>query len=420
MRRRVRASLGLLLVSVFYATLGQAEVINRIVATVDGVPITLRELDIFSSEMGDRAAIMHPEGAGSMSEKDFLDALILNRMIRNEVDSQGLRAKPPDIDSYIQRIMATQGNMTEEQLEEALATQGMSMKQYRKQIAEEIEQALLVNREIGSRVSVSPQDVERYYKSHIEDYATPGQVRIRHIFLPLSPDAPIDEATKVVTLIEDIHTRTIGGEDFGELAGKYSLGPGADQGGDLGFFERGQMASEIEDMAFSLNEGEISQPFRTDTGVHLIKVEELDTEGATPLEQVQEEIKTDLYNKALSKRYQRWFQDDLRFRHHVENFLVSPDGAPYMGIKRIADEAESASYEEAAYTEEAEDETELKPTPVVAASTEEEKGFFSGLFSGDDEEAEKIEEAEEGAEDGEYAEDTKDAENEGGGFLGIF
>ena len=414
MRRRALAFLGVLLVSVFYATLGQAEVINRTVATVDGAPITLRELDIFSREMGDRAAIMHPEGAGSMSQKDFLDALILNKMIRNEVDSQGLRAKPADIDNYIQRIMATQGNMTEEQLEEALATQGMSMEQYRKQIAEEIEQALLVNREISSRVSISPQDVERYYKAHIEDYATPGRVRIRHIFLPLSPGAPIDEATKVVTLIEDLHTRTVGGEDFAELAGKYSLGPGTDQGGDLGFFERGQMSSEIEDMAFSLNAGEISQPFRTDTGVHLIKVEELDTEGVTPLEQVQEKIKTDLYNKALSKRYQRWFQDDLRFRHHVENFLISPEGAPYMGIRRLTDEAESASYEEA--EDDAEDDTELKPTPVAAVSAEEEKGFFRSLFSGDDEE-EQIEEAEQVEED---TEDAKGAKDEGGSFLGIF
>ncbi len=414
MRRRVLEFLGLLLIALFWTRLGQAEVVNRIVATVDGLPITLRELQTFSTQMGDRASMMHPDGAGSMEERDFLDALILNKMIRNEVDAQGLRAQPPDIDSYIQRIMASQGNMDEEQLEEALASQGMSMEQYRKQIAEEIEQALLVNREIGSRVSVSPQDVERYYNAHIEDYATPAQVRIRHIFLPLSPDAPIDEATKVVTLIEDIHTRAVGGEDFAALASKYSLGPGADEGGDLGFFERGQMASEIEEMAFALNEGDISQPFRTDTGVHLIKVEVLDAEGATPLQEVQEEIKTDLYNKALSKRYQRWFQDDLRFRHHVENFLVSPDGAPYSGIRRLTGEAESASYEEAAYTEESEDEaeddTQLTATPVVAASAEEEKGFFSGLFSGDDEEAEAEQEEQ----------TAQDEEDEGSGFLGIF
>jgi peptidyl-prolyl cis-trans isomerase SurA len=368
--------------------------------------------------MGDRASMMHPESAGSMDEQDFLDALILNKMIRNEVDTQGLRAQPPDIDNYIQRIMATQGNMDEEQLKKALASQGLSMEQYRKQIAEEIEQALLVNREIGSRVSISPQDVERYYNTHIEDYATPAQVRIRHIFLPLSPDAPIDESTKVVALIEDIHTRAVGGEDFAVLASTYSLGPGADQGGDLGFFERGQMASEIEEMAFSLKAGEISQPFRTDSGVHIIKVEELDTEGATPLEKVQEEIKTDLYNKALSKRYQRWFQDDLRFRHHVENFLVSPDGAPYTGIRRMTEEADSAAYEEATSTQDAEDDaeddTELKASPVAAAPPEKEKGFFSSLFSGDDEETDQKEQAEQTEEAEEVEKD------EGGGFLGIF
>ena len=383
------------------ATIGQAETINRIVATVDGQPVTLRELEAYSGQMNDRAAMMHPQGTADMSQRDFLDALLMNKMIENEVDTQGLRAKAVDIDSYIERIK-NQGGLDDEQLEAALADQGMSMEQYRKQIAQEIEQALLMNKEVGSRVSVPDEAVQRHYEAHREDYATPDQVRIRHIFLPLSPGAGADEELKMTTLMETLHGRAVRGEDFSILASTYSLGPGADQGGDLGFFERGQMDSDIERIAFSIPEGAISQPFLTPAGVHMIKVEERDTEGVKPLAEVQEEIRTQLYSTELSKRYRRWFQDDLRFRHHIEDFLTDPEGVPYMGVQRVREAQELEDDlldEEDAYAEE-----EDAATPGVPVAQEqpqdepEEPGFFSRLFA--DDEAEEDGEAEVAALDG--------------------
>ena len=379
------------------ATIGQAETINRIVATVDGQPVTLRELEAYSGQMNDRAAMMYPQGAADMSQRDFLDALLMNKMIENEVDTQGLRAKAEDIDSYIERIK-NQGGLDDEQLEAALADQGMSMEQYRKQIAQEIEQALLMNKEVGSRVSVPDEAVQRHYEAHREDYATPDQVRIRHIFLPLSPGAGADEELKMSTLMETLHGRAVRGEDFATLASTYSLGPGADQGGDLGFFERGQMDSDIEQIAFSIPEGAISQPFLTPAGVHLIKVEERDTEGVKPLAEVQEEIRAELYSTELSKRYRRWFQDDLRFRHHIEDFLTDPEGVPYTGMQRVQEaqglDAELLD-EEAAYAEE---EDAAEPSVPVAQDQPEEPGFFSRLFA--DDEAEEDGEAEVAALDG--------------------
>ncbi len=399
------------------ATIGQAETINRIVATVDGQPVTLRELEAYSGQMNDRAAMMYPQGTADMSQRDFLDALLMNKMIENEVDTQGLRAKAVDIDSYIERIK-NQGGLDDEQLEAALADQGMSMEQYRKQIAQEIEQALLMNKEVGSRVSVPDEAVQRYYEAHREDYATPDQVRIRHIFLPLSPGAGADEELKMSTLMETLHGRAVRGEDFAILASTYSLGPGADQGGDLGFFERGQMDSDIERIAFSIAEGAISQPFLTPAGVHMIKVEERDTEGVKPLAEVQEEIRTQLYSTELSKRYRRWFQDDLRFRHHIEDFLTDPEGVPYTGVQRVREAQELEDDlldEEDAYAEE-----EDAAAPVAQAQDEpEEPGFFGRLFA--DDAAEEDGEAEVAALDGQaqsQAQPQAQDEPEEPGFFG--
>lgn len=403
-------SLALMFAILAIAAIGQAETINRIVATVDGQPVTLRELATFSGQMNDRAATMYPQGTAEMTQRDFLDALLMNKMIDNEVDAQGLRAKAEDVDSYIERIK-TQGELNDEQLAAALADQGLSMEQYRKQIAQEIEQALLMNKEVSSRISITDEAIQRYYKAHQEDYATPDQVRIRHIFLPLSPGADPGEVLKMTTLMETLHDRASRGEDFATLASTYSLGPGADQGGDLGFFERDQMDYAIEEMAFSIPEGEISPPFQTSTGVHLIKVEERDTEGVRPLAEVQEEIRSQLYNTELSKRYRRWFQEDLRFRHHIEDFLTDPEGMPYTGIQRAQEAEEELLYEEVT----AEDEDAAEPSLPAGQDPPQEKSFFSRLFADEEDDDEAAEVAALGDQD-----QAQDPPQEGSFFSRLF
>jgi len=93
-----------------YVSYGRAEVINRIIATVDDEPITLYELRAFSSFAGQRGSPMTPEGMGNMSDRDLLDMLVMNKLVDKEVEAQGLKAKESDIDSYIERIKA-QGKM---------------------------------------------------------------------------------------------------------------------------------------------------------------------------------------------------------------------------------------------------------------------------------------------------------------------
>jgi peptidyl-prolyl cis-trans isomerase SurA len=365
----------LFVVAFVWVTNSHAEVLNRIVATVDGEPITLKELRTFHQQASQQAMLMPQEGIAGMSERDMLEALIMNKLVTKEVEAQGLKAKDTDVDSYIERIKM-QGNLDDEQLKTALASQGMTMESYRKQIADEIGRALLINREIGARVNVTPQDIERYYQEHADEYTHAEQVRVRHIFLPLSPMAPSDEAEEVIALIEDIHKRAVAGEDFAVLADTYSKGPGAGQGGDLGYFKKGQMTPEIERVAFSLKAGEVSQPFRDEIGVHLLKVEEYSgggTAGLTP--EISEQIKSKLYNDALRRRYERWFQEDLRFRHHVETFLTASAASPARTSSRFpsmsSDEQDNPS---AATT------TEGTATGKTAKEPEKKPGFFRRIL----------------------------------------
>lgn len=318
------ACLYLCLCLVLYSSSVWAEGLNRIIATVDDEPVTLYELRTFKEQRAG-GGLLSPEGrSAGMSDQDILDAFIMEKLVDKEVAAQGLKARENDIDSYIERTQA-QNNLTEEQMRQAVKAQGMTWELYRQRIAADIERAMLVNREIGSRVNVTPEDVERYYKKHLADYTVPEQVRVRHIFLLLPTPATEEEARKVQKQMEEIYQRVLAGEDFATLADTYSQGPGAGEGGDLGYFKKGTMAREIEEVAFTLNPGEVSKPFRTDLGLHLIKVEERQVAGHRPLEEVGEEIKNKLYEEALQKRYRRWFQEDLRSRHHIE-LVASLDG----------------------------------------------------------------------------------------------
>ena len=338
----------------------QAEVINRIVATVDDEPITLYELRSFGKAPGQQGLFMPQGGAAGMSDRDVLEVLIMNKLISKEVEAQGIQAKDEDIDNYIERIKG-QSNLSDEQFKTALAAQGMTYDSYRQQVSGEIERALLVNKEIASRVNVTPQDVERYYQENGSDYSQAEQVHVRHIFLPLSANGSHEDDKEVMAQAEDIRKRAAAGEDFGKLADEFSHGPGAGQGGDLGYFKKGQMAKEIDEVAFSLKTGEISQPFRAGSGVHLIKVEEHVEAGQQTLSKEEtEEIKRKLYNDALKERYDRWFQEDLRFRHNIENFLTS---APSSSTSRLLTNSR-----------------ETAPEETKDQEQKEKEGFFEGLW----------------------------------------
>jgi len=116
------------------------------------------------------------------------------------------------------------------------------------------------------------EDMKRYYHEHQEDFLQPPQANLDYVLLEKTPEPADEDSTR--SELNLIRERIVAGEDFAELAEVYSQGPTAQQGGDLGFFGRGVMDSVFEATAFSLAEGDISEPVRSAFGWHIIKVEE--------------------------------------------------------------------------------------------------------------------------------------------------
>src|SRR2546426_1163893 len=116
----------------------------------------------------------------------------------------------------------------------------------------------------------------------------------------------------------EVRALALDGHDFGALAEQFSEGPGARKGGELGTFGRGEMEHDLEQAAFALEPGRVSEPVRASGGFHLLRVDERVGAGHKPLDEVQDEIRDTLYNQALEERFREWLSRDLRERHHVE------------------------------------------------------------------------------------------------------
>ena len=289
----------------------RAEVVNRIIATVDGEPITEHEVRRFREASG---ATGH-----AMSEHDALEALITDKLLDKEVRDKGIEVKSEDIDRYVEQVKE-RNRIDDYRFEAALEAQGLSLSKYRDRIKSELEKSQLVNREIRGRVGVSPDDIERYYEANREEFRAGERVTVRDILFRVEPLDSEVEIDRIRRKAEEVRQLALAGRDFEQLAEQFSEGPGAERGGLLGTFARGELEGELGDVAFALPPGRPSEVIRTDGGFHVLRVDKREPPGYRSLDEVREQVREALYQKAVEERFQDWISKDLRERHSVEVF----------------------------------------------------------------------------------------------------
>ena len=293
-------------------------VVNRIVALVDGDPITMHEVSTFAASDPRIAEAARTDQAG------VLDLLVTQRILAKEIQAQGISISEAEIDRYVASIRQ-RNNLSEEQLEAALAQQGLTQERYRAQIKEELERAQLINREIRGKVSVSPEEIERYHKEQggEEVARSDEQVSISHIVLQIPPNASPAEVEAIEARADKIYAELEDGADFAEVAKKESEDGSASAGGKLGSFKKGEMREELEEVVVDLDPGEYSRPVKVESAIHIVRLDERVGSDASPggiqiSDTTREEIKEKLYTQALEERYARWLKEDLRQKHSVE------------------------------------------------------------------------------------------------------
>lgn len=155
-------------------------------------------------------------------------------------------------------------------------------------------------------------EIRALYDARSAVYNTPEQVRARHILLSLPRDPSEEQVAEATLEAEETLERLRGGEDFAEIALEVSQDPGSQaNGGDLGFFGRGQMVGPLEEAAFTLEPGTLSDPVRTDRGLHILRVEERREAQTRSYESVREEIAREVLGQEAGQAEARALADRL-------------------------------------------------------------------------------------------------------------
>ncbi|MEW6272235.1 MAG: peptidylprolyl isomerase [Thermodesulfobacteriota bacterium] len=310
---RRRACAAVLAGALLLGSTAQAAVINRIVATVDGEPITSYQVDAFILT-NVRGA--DPSTVSESDRKKVLDMLINDMILELESSKLGVGVSNDEVNAYIEQIKK-QNNLDDAKLAAALEQQGLTMDSYRAQVKKEIQRSQLLARNVRSQVNITPEQIQKYYDEHKDQFSDADAVTVRHIFFMVPQQGGQEAVEQLGEKAKRAYERLQKGEPFEKVARDMSEGPDAGQGGLLGTMKRGQMRPELEQVAFSLREGQFSQPVQSPYGLHILYVEDRQLGSSVPFEEVQEKIRERLYAQAVEQRFQEWVTEDLRKGHSV-------------------------------------------------------------------------------------------------------
>jgi peptidyl-prolyl cis-trans isomerase SurA len=293
-------------------------VIEQLITVIDGEPFTLSNLQSYAKSRMGRDFPTSDLNQINPDDRQVLEQFITDKLLESEIREAGIKVSDDDVEQYIQQIKAKNG-LSDDDLKTALEREGQTLVSYRASVKSELEKTEIINRQVRAKVSITNEDVERYYKLNSSKYRADDRARIRHILLSLPENAPADAVKAVQSKAADIYRRIKAGEDFGKLAGEFSEGAGHADGGDIGWVKRGTLIAGLEEVAFAkLSVGQVSEPFRTSMGIHIVKLEARELGNVLPLSAVAPQIKDELYGNALNERFAKWMKTDLRRKHRVD------------------------------------------------------------------------------------------------------
>lgn len=295
-------------------------VLDRVAAVVNGDPVTLSELQERTGAEWRRVQSMKPGEARDQARARILqaalDQMVAERLLEAEAKELGVEAADAQVDAAIEDIKR-KNRLDDEQLDRALAEQGLDRPTFRRQLRRDIEAFRILEMKVKTRIKVTDEDVRSWYQAHPKEFAGDEQVRVRHIFVPVPAGASAAEEAGVRAQGELILERLRGGEDFAAVARQASKGPSAAEGGELGFVKRGTIQPELEKAAFALEVGQVSALVRTKSGYHLLKVEERKAGGPRPLDEVKDAIRDRLSSERV-ETYRAQYLAELRKEAVVE------------------------------------------------------------------------------------------------------
>jgi len=308
------------------------QVVEEIIARVNNQIVTLSEFERSKDQLKDEVKQQDPNNADKLYAEREKDVL------RDLIDQQLLLEKGHDLDitgdtDLIKQLDQMRKEMkldSLEDLEKEATKQGVSWEDFRQNMRNKIVTQKVIGEEVGTHLSLGKDEEQQFYDEHKSEMERPEAVRLSEILITPKPIAPpaaaaatdpntpasstpaqpaVDEAARQAAeaaaladaeaKANDFLKQIRNGTTFEDIAKKYSDGPSAADGGELGVFERGKLAKELEDKTFAMKAGEVTDVIRVKQGFAILKVDDHQTAGIPPLKDVLPGIQDALYYQKL-------------------------------------------------------------------------------------------------------------------------
>ncbi len=309
---RLLIALAAVLIQLMLAGTGVAEVVDRIVAQVNDDIITMSELQHMAKTVEAQAGVK-PKGPDEKKmQREMLEALIDRKLAKAEAKRRGIVVADKEVDEAMAQFKKRNNIPDDETFAKGLAQAGLSVKEFRQQLADQMTQERLLVVAVGTKVSISDTEVRRIYDQQSKKGGT--QVHIVTLRMPFPPGATEAQKDEIKQKAETILNAVKRGESLAEAAGKFSI-----KTSDVGFVSQGDLDPRLAEYLDKLKPKEVA-PILTQEGIQLMQVMGRRSGEARPFEEAAPEIRRILQQQEMEKYFGEWVKT-LRDKAHIKIML---------------------------------------------------------------------------------------------------
>ena len=287
-----------------------------VVARVNGEDVKKSEIDMAVKSLEDRARTPVPAEQRDTVYRQVLDRVIGFHLLVQEAKARKVVAPPWEVDGQVEQIKKQ--FPSEDAFKQMLKSRGVTLEQLRADTAQTIAVNVMLKSELEPKITVSEADSKAFYEQNKSRFRQEDSVHASHILIRTPEQADAAAKSKAKAQADDLLAQLKKGADFADLAKKASQDPGSAQnGGDLGFFSKGQMVQAFEQAAFGLKPGQTSGVVETPFGFHIIRVSETKAGRDLGYEEVKAQI-DDFLKQQLRDQKSQEFVDQLKAKGKVQ------------------------------------------------------------------------------------------------------
>ena len=301
---------------------GEAKVVEEIIARVNNEIITRSELEKAKSQAAEdaqqdcsgRCTQEQLQVAMEDRQKYALRDLIDQSLLAQRGKDMGINVEP-EVVKKLDEIRQQNKLKDLDELEKAVTAQGINWEDFKSNIRNRLLTQEVIRREVGSHITIGHDEEMKYYEEHKADFVRPEQVALRAIEIKTEGKKE-SEIPELKAKAEKLLQRVKDGEDFGELAKRFSDGSTAQQGGFLGVYKHGELSKELEDTVFKMKKNELTPVIETKQGFLILQVLEHYDEGEQSFSKVENEIMDKLYSEKMEPAMREYLKT-LREQSYV-------------------------------------------------------------------------------------------------------